>query len=206
MKLRCLSMQDDFKHFRNLSWSKDNSTRLNDEEYKSTVRNINWTSSGDKCYVKVKVSGRRSVFKAESYKANKRDLYGYSTDITRPTVDDPSASATCLEYRCSDVLANGTFSENTYITVRPILGDCKFVDTGNNFDFYQNQCPYSLPPQQGVNRSICDVKLPSLSYSAVPGWYNSPSWWPTTEGDCTAGNSWWLNMYSKGYALHYNCT
>ena len=33
-------------------------------------------------YVKVKVSGKRSVFKAESYKANKNDLYGYRQVLT----------------------------------------------------------------------------------------------------------------------------
>ena len=172
------------------------------------MRKFNWTSNGNKCYVKVKVSGRRSVFKAESYKANKNDLYGYSTDITRPTFDNPSASATCLEYRCSDVLPNGTFS-----AIRPILGNCKFVNTGNDFDFYQNQCPYSLPPQQGVNRSICDVPLPSSRYPpAVPGWYNRPYYpWATTESDCRAGNPTWgflfsTMMFSEGYALHYNCT
>jgi len=185
---------------------------LSDEEYKSTVRNFNWTSNGDRCYVKVKVSGRRSVFIAESYKANKRDLYGYSTDITRPTLDDPSASATCLEYRCSDISENGTFSENTYIKIRPILGSCKFVNTANDFDFYQNQCPYSLPPQQGVNRSICDVPLPSSGISSFPGWYNRPYYrWGATESDCMTGNPiWWFprfsSMFSEGYALHYNCT
>lgn len=161
--------------------------------------------------MKVKVSGRRSVFKAESYKANKRDLYGYSTDITRPTLDDPSTSATCLEYRCSDVLVNGTFFENTYIKIRPILGNCKFVNTGNDFDFYQNQCPYSLPPQQGVNRSICDVPLPSSPYPTVSGWYNRPyHFWGATESDCKTGNPIWgflfSSMFSEGYALHYNCT
>lgn len=159
--------------------------------------------------MKVKVSGRRSVFKAESYRANKKDMYGYSTDITRPTLDDPSTSATCLEYRCSD-LVNGTFSENTYITIRPILGDCKFVDTGNDFDSYQSQCPYPLPPQQGLNRSICDVPLPFL-LPQVPGWYNSPYYpWTTTESDCRTGHPLWgflfSSMLSRGYALHYNCT
>lgn len=182
---------------------------MNDDGYKSTVRNVNWTSDGDKCYVKVKVSGRRSVFKAESYKANKRDLYGYSTDITRPTLDDPSASATCLEYRCSDLLVDGTFSENTYITIRPILGNCKFVNTGNNFASYQNQCPYSLPPQQGVSRSVCDVPLPSFLLP-IPGLYNSVHYsWQTTEGNCRAGDprlGFLPDMFSRGYALHYNCT
>jgi len=181
---------------------------LNDEEYKSTVRTFNWTSSGDKCYVKVKVSGRRSVFKVESYKAKNGDLYGYSTDITRPTLDDPSASATCLEYRCSD-LVNGTFSENTYIKIRPISVTCKFVNTGNNFDSYQNQCPYSLPPQQGVSRSICDVPLPSFLLP-IPGLYNSVHYsWQTTEGNCIAGDprlGFLPDMLSRGYALHYNCT
>lgn len=175
------------------------------------MRKFNWTSNRNKCYVKVKVSGRRSVFKAESYKANKKDLYGYSTDITRRTSDNPSASATCLEYRCSE-LVNGTFSENTYIVIRPILGNCKFVNTGNVFDFYQNQCPYSLPPQQGVNRSICDVPLPSRYPPAVPGWYNRPYHpWASTESDCRAGYPTWGflfsgMMFSEGYALHYNCT
>ena len=160
--------------------------------------------------MKVKVSGRRSVFKAESYSANKKNLFGYSTDITRPTLDDPDASATCLEYRCSDVLADGSFSENTFIEIRPILGDCKFLNTGSNLDFYQSQCPYSLPPQQGEDRSICDVQLPSFLLP-VPGLYKSLYYpWGTTESSCRTGDPrlgfLFSGMFSRGYALHYNCT
>ncbi len=183
---------------------------MSDDSYKSTVRTFNWSSDGDKCYVKVKVSGRRSVFKAESYSANKKDLFGYSTDITRPTLDDPEASATCLEYRCSDILANGSFSENTYIKIRPILGDCTFLSTGYDLDFYQSQCPYSLPPQQGLNRSICDVPLPPFLLD-VPGLYNSLYYpWGTTDSSCRTGDPrlgfLFAGMFSRGYALHYNCT
>ncbi len=150
------------------------------------------------------------MFKAESYSANKKDLFGYSTDITRPTLDDPEASTTCLEYRCSDILANGSFSENTYIVIRPILGDCKFLNKGNDLDLYQSQCPYSLQPQQGVNRYICDVPLPSFLFD-VPGLYNSLYYpWGTRESGCRTGDPrlgfLFSGMFSRGYALHYNCT
>ena len=187
------------------------SLRMSDDSYKRTIKTFNWASDGDKCYVKIKVSGRRSVFKAESYSANKKNLFGYSTDITRPTLDDPEASATCLEYKCSEILSNGSFSENTYIVITPILGDCKFFNTANDFDLYQNQCPYSLPPQQGENRSICDVPklLPFLL--DVPGLYNS-LYYPrgTAESSCRTGDPRlgfiFSGMFSRGYALHYNCT
>ncbi|KAL9962539.1 hypothetical protein ACROYT_G031647 [Oculina patagonica] len=186
------------------------SCRLSDDSYKSTVKTFNWPNDGDKCYVKVKVSGRRSVFKAESYRANKKDLYGYSTDITTPTLDDAEASATCLEYRCSAMLSNGSFSENTHIVIRPILGDCKVLNKGNDLDLYQSQCPYSLPPQQGLNRSICDVPLPPFLLD-VPGLYNSLCYpWGTTESSCRTGDPrlgfLFSGMFSRGYALHYNCT
>ncbi len=150
------------------------------------------------------------MFKAESYSGNKKDLFGYSTDITRPTLDDPEASATCLEYRCSDIFANGSFSENTHIVIRPILGDCTFLNTGNDLDLYQSQCPYSLPPQQGLNRSICDIPLPPFLL-LVPGLYNSLYYpWGTTESSFRTGDSrlgfLFSGMFSRGYALHYNCT
>lgn len=50
-------------------------------------------------------------FKAKSYTANKKYLYGYSIDITRPFLDNRTALATCLEYICSDVMNNGSFNQ-----------------------------------------------------------------------------------------------
>ena len=184
--------------------------RLPDDSYKSTVRTYDWPSDGDKCYVKITVTGRRSVFKAESYTANKKDLYGYSTDITRATLDNQTASATCLEYRCSDVMNNGSLINNTYIAIRPVSDGCQFVKLGHDLDLYQNQCPYSLPPQQGVARSICDVPLPSFVLP-VPGLYNSQYFpWGTTESSCKTGDPrlgfLFSGTFSSGFALHYDCT
>ena len=150
------------------------------------------------------------MFKAESYTANKKDLYGYSTDITRPTLDNQTTSATCLEYRCSDVLKNGSLINNTYIVIRPVSEGCRFVKSGPDLEFYQSQCPYSLPSQQGVVRSICDVPLPPFLLP-VPGLYNSQYFpWETTESSCRTGDPrlgfLFSGMFSKGYALHYDCT
>ena len=54
------------------------------------------------------------MFKAKSYTANKKYLYGYSIDITRPFLDNRTALATCLEYIGSDVMKNGSLINNTY--------------------------------------------------------------------------------------------
>lgn len=149
------------------------------------------------------------MFKAESYTANKKDLYGYSTDITRATLDNQTASATCLEYRCSDVTNNGSLINNTYIVVRPVSNGCQFVKSGHDLDLYQSQCPYSLPTQQGVARSICDVPLPSFVLP-VPGLYNSQYFpWGTTESSCKTGDPrlgfLFSGMFSSGFALRYDC-
>lgn len=114
----------------------DNFIRLNDDDYKSIVWNLDWISSGKKCYVKVKVFGIRLVFKVESYKVNKNDFYGYSIDIIRLIVDNFLVLVICFEYRCSDVLLNGVFFENIFIKIRLVLGNCKFVNIVSNFDFY----------------------------------------------------------------------
>ncbi|XP_022798194.1 cartilage intermediate layer protein 1-like [Stylophora pistillata] len=184
--------------------------RLNDDGFKSTVRAYNWPSNGDKCFVKIKVTGRRAMFRAESYAPNKRDLYGNSTDVTRPTLQygEPDVSVACLEFRCSDVLSNGSLINNTYIVVRPISNDCKFVKLGRKFNFYQSQCPYSMPPQQGEVRSLCDVPIPYGS-DPSPGLYNNRIL-STPESSCRVG---YLGSgitpsgtYSKGYALHFQCS
>lgn len=149
------------------------------------------------------------MFKAESYTPEKKDLYGYSTDITRPTLDNWKASATCLEYRCSDVMNNGSLNNNTFIVIRPVSDGCQLVKLGHDLNFYQNQCPYSMPPQQGVVYSLCDVPMSSFKYPS-PGLYNTQFFpWQTTESSCRDG---YLGLgvtssgiYSKGYALHYDC-
>lgn len=112
------------------------------------------------------------MFKAKSYTANKKYLYGYIIDITRPSLDNQTASAICLEYICSDVMNNGSLINKTYIVTRPI--GCQFVKSGHDLDLYQGQYPYPLPPLTRITRFICNVSLTSFLLP-VPGLYNSLS-------------------------------
>ena len=84
------------------------------------------------------------MFKAKSYTANKKYLYCYIIDITRPSLDNQTASAICLEYICSDVMNNGSLINKTYIVTRPI--GCQFVKSEHELDLYQGQYPYPLLP------------------------------------------------------------
>ena len=84
------------------------------------------------------------MFKAKSYTANKKYLYGYIIDITRPFLNNRTALATFHEYIGSDVMKNGSLINNTYIVIRPI--GCQFLKSGHDLDLYQGQYPYPLPP------------------------------------------------------------
>lgn len=140
------------------------------DSYKSTVRTYEWPSDGNKFYVKIKVTGRRSVFKAKSYTANKKYLYGYIIDITRPFLDNRTALATFHEYIGSDVMKNGSLINNTYIVIKPI--GCQFLKSGHDLDLYQGQYPYPLPPSTRSG-SFHMRHLTDILFTSCPGFAQS---------------------------------
>lgn len=124
-------------------------------------------------------------FKAKSYTANKKYLYGYSIDITRPFLDNRTALATCLEYICSDVMNNGSLINNTYIVIKPI--GCQFLKSGH--DLYQGQYPYPLP-HSTRSGSFHMRRLTAILFNSCPGfvWQSEYFAWDTTESGCRTGD------------------
>ena len=175
--------------------------RSNDDSFKSIIRISNWPINRDKCYVKVLVIGRRSVFKVESHNADQNGrLFGNSTDITRPTRDNSSLSAACLEYRCADS------SENTYIVVTPTSGGCRFCQSASGL-WPNGRCGLSTrPPLQGEARVICDDQ--SFYHNRIDGLYKPKQGsFGAVWGSCLSGRGSGskTHMSSAGYALYYDC-
>ena len=106
------------------------------------------------------------MFKAKSYTANKKYLYGYIIDTTRPSLDNQTASAICLECICSDVMNNGSLINKTYIVTRPI--GSQFVKSGHELDLYQGQYPYPLPPSTRSG-SFHMQRLTNILFTSCPG-------------------------------------
>ena len=136
--------------------------------------------------MKILVIGRRSVFKAESY-GDKNSLFGYSTDITRPTRDNSSLSATCLEYRCANS------SENVKMVVGPTSEGCRFYSAASGL------CPT-------LQEEKCSIYYNRrLHRSSNVGLYEFRH--GVEQGRCRAGRLWGRakHMSSRGYALFYDC-
>ena len=142
--------------------------------------------------MKVLVIGRRSVFKAESYRTDQNGLFGYSTDITRPTsYSTSSPSAACLEYRCAEP------PENTYIVVRPTSAGCRFRNSvASGLRPFQNRLCGSrqFPTLQGEERSICDNQ-PFYNNSIVGLYKPQRGSFGAAQGSCRTGLT----------ALYYDC-
>lgn len=149
------------------------------------------------------------MFKAKSYTANKKYLYGYSIDITRPFLDNRTALATCLEYIGSDVMNNGSLINNTYIVTRPI--GCQFVKSGHDLDLYQGPIPISPAPLNKewlvsyatshwhpfyfLSRVCMTVWVFCIGYH----WQRLQNWRPRVRV------SYFLVYFSSSFALHYDC-
>ena len=152
--------------------------------------------------MKVLVIGRRSVFKAQSHNADQVGLFGNSTDITRPTRDNSSLSAVCLEYRC------GKQPENTYIVVKPTSAGCRFYESASGSQPYQNRPCGSrkLQPLQGEEHSICDDR--PFYHGTFDGLYKPQHrYFGVAQGSCLSGGRYLFSgrMFSSGYALFCDC-
>lgn len=142
------------------------------------------------------------MFKVESHKADQNGLFGKSTDITRPTRDNSSLSAACLEYRCANP------SENTYIVVTTSSGGCRFERSASDLWPYQFRSCGSrgLLPTLGEARSICDYE--SFYHNRIDGLYKPQQGsFGAAWGSCLSGRGSGskTRMSSEGFALYYDC-
>ena len=125
-----------------------------------------YNANAERCYIKVKVLGSRSVFLVKSYTdyiiSGSYNEYGYSAAITQPTdttENGQEVSVVCLEYRCSGLFMDGALYENanqmTFLTVVPLTSNCVFQSLDSGLQSKQSTCTSSVPAPTAQEKTFC---------------------------------------------------
>ena len=160
-----------------------------------------FNATADRCYIKVKVLGSRSVImvKSSSTSSGSKIECGYSAAITKPTektANSTSVSVVCLEYRCSE-------EDMTLLTVVPLTSNCVFKSLDPGLQSKQSKCTPSIPAPTAQEKTFCVPK--DLTGSAV-GLYEGAE--GLVQSKCYVGDnkpdvSSAIN--SRGDTLTYEC-
>ena len=125
-----------------------------------------YDATAERCYIKVKVLGSRSVIMVKSYTdymiSGSYIEYGYSAAITQPTdttENGKEVSVVCLEYRCSGLFMDGASYENkkqmTFLTVVPLTSNCVFKSLDSGLQSKQSKCTSSIPAPTAQEKTFC---------------------------------------------------
>ena len=136
-----------------------------------------YNAKAERCYIKVKVLGSRSVIMVKSYTdyniSGSNTEYGYSAAITEPTEtteNGKEVSVVCLEYRCSGLFTDPNkgytnADQMTFLTVVPLTSNCVFKSLDSGLQSKQSTCTSSVPAPTAQEKTFC---VPTdLSGSAV---------------------------------------
>ena len=164
-----------------------------------------WNANAERCYIKVKVLGSRSVIMVKSSFSSNSSFskleYGYSAAITEPTKEienEKEVSVVCLEYRCS------VADQITFLTVVPLTSKCVFKSLHTDLQNKQSTCKSSIPAPTAQEKTFC---VPDNLSGGSVGLYDGKE--KCVESRCYEGNN---NVCipsqvkkSKGHTLTYEC-
>ena len=165
-----------------------------------------FNAAADRCYIKVKVLGSRSVIMVKSRSSFNSSFpkfeYGYSAAITEPTNEtenEKEVSVVCLEYRCS--VKNRPM---TFLTVVPLTSKCVFKSL--NTDLQNKKCTYnsSIPAPTAQEKTFC---VPDNLSGGSVGLYDGNE--ELVRSRCYEGDNDVMissqDKNSKGHTLTYEC-
>ena len=122
---------------------------------KMNVTTGEWISQrGDYCFIKVKITGRNTLFMATSYDTDAQEVLGFHVRMPKD-VTSGSGSVTCLQFRCPRA------NSRTVVLLTPMtLGaTCRYNKTAkalNDVQSDQRLCPpRTLPAAAGQEIWLC---------------------------------------------------
>ena len=173
-----------------------------------------YDASSERCYIKVKVLGSRSVFLVKSYTnyiiSGSNNEYGYSaaiTQLTDTTENGQEVSVVCLEYRCGGLFVDGDYTNDdqmTFLTVVPLTSNCVFKSLDSGLQSKQSTCTSSVPAPTAQEKIFCvptDLSGGSVGlYDGRKGLVQSRCY----EGDNSVSTELYVTK-ADGHTLTYEC-
>ena len=164
----------------NLISERPDSTKVNDP--------LRWYPGRENCFIKIVTTGKRSIFLASSYRANKKDnknKFGSSVATAEPAWDAANTYVACLDIRCPGIVfhknKNGRggrlVEEWTYVLVTHLTGSCDFkknhLQKQDDLDNKGAKCPpRSKRHASGSENWFC-IPLPAKGFD-IDKLYTSP--------------------------------
>ena len=145
-----------------------------DSEYallKVIVTTAEWISQrGEYCFIKVKITGRNTLFMVTSYDKNAQTVLGFHIRMPE-NVTSGSGSVTCFQFRCPRA------NSRTVVLLTPMTSGvtCRYNKTAQALnDVQSNQIlcpPGTLPTSEGQEKWLCIPFLTTdmfTTFSGVP--------------------------------------
>ena len=138
---------------------------------KVIVTTAEWISQrGEYCFIKVKITGRNTLFMVTSYDKNAQTVLGFHIRMPE-NVTSGSGSVTCFQFRCPRA------NSRTVVLLTPMTSGvtCRYNKTAqalNDVQSNQKLCPPgTLPTSEGQEKWLCIPFLTTdmfTTFSGVP--------------------------------------
>ena len=161
--------------------------------------------TGDYCFIKVKITGRNSLFMVTSYDTNAQTVLGFHIRIPKD-VTSGSGSVACFQFRCPRT------DSRTVVLLTPMTSGvtCRYNKTAqalNDVQSNQELCPpRTLPTAEGQEKWLC---IPFVSTEKFSTFSGVPK--KNGEARCLRGNQYFggvdisSEISSSGSSVEYTC-
>ena len=161
--------------------------------------------TGEYCFIKVKITGRNSLFMVTSYDTNAQTVLGFHIRMPKD-VTSGSGSVACFQFRCPRA------NSRTVVLLTPMTSGvtCRYNKTAqalNDVQSNQELCPpRTLPTAEGQEKWLCIPFVSTEKFSTFSGVRKKNG-----EARCLRDNQYFggvdisSEISSSGSSVEYTC-